>query len=154
MFPTYSRCRYRRQQVLSSLHASTLRPSVRPKRIYHSNSVTVLHIGLKFNGIVDSTISQIAVLYSHTWPNFARHWTFSMIGLDQDGGLCRVICWHCHGILGSLKWLIPLWNIIHLTAFRVFCTAVHWWSESTVLHPVTKHMSRCKIPVAPFTNMV
>ena len=51
---------HRCRSVLSSFHASA-RPSVRPERLYRSNSLMVPTVILKFCGMMHSTTKQIAI---------------------------------------------------------------------------------------------
>ena len=66
----------------------SLRPSVRPERRYHSNSLRIAAIRLKFGEVVQSIMMQIAVYNIHTLPIFASFtelWKFHD-RLDQAWG--------------------------------------------------------------------
>ena len=46
-------------------------PYLRPERYYHSNSLRISAICLKFGGMMHSTMEQITVQNGHAWPIFA-----------------------------------------------------------------------------------
>ena len=78
-------------------------PSVHPEWRYHFNSLRILGIGLKFGGIMHSTMKQIA--NGHTQPilRVLRNFEISMIGLDQVWGMMTHILWNVRKSFYGLK---------------------------------------------------
>ena len=65
----FTRGRHRCRRVLSSAIAF-VRPSVRPERRYRSNALRISCINLKFGGMMQSNMKQIAIQIGHDQPIF------------------------------------------------------------------------------------
>ena len=137
------------QSILFYSFRHSLRPSIRPKRRYRSNSLRISAMGLKLGGMIHSTIKQIAIKNGCA---FHRTLKFSLIGLDPVGGMMTHIRkreeipswpgnrWHdvmYHEADHSLEWLRSA--NVHIFWFRsaedavVLCTSSVLWKQTKIV---------------------